>query len=704
MMPSLAVICTRGFGDLLPLARQNRPDPYTLHVPASPWLTWLPKPWRIEAGGRIDADGREVEPLTPGDLDAVLAALKALPNVPSAVAIGLLFAFRNPRHEQALAGRIAATFPGITIACSHRVPRRAGQHEYERLLDTVASVDPDGWLRGPPLAAPAPQAAPARTCTDVVARLAGIADQMQQRLIDEAVSSVVREAMDCAAAVFLPDGRMIAEARTLPLLTGSLSSAVAGMIAAFPITSMADGDGYLLNDPWHGGTHLPDLVLMRPVCHAGRVRALAACVLHHQDVGGIAPGSVPTHAQDIHQEGLRIPPLRLYQQGAIDPALLRLLMANSRMPVNLEGDLAAQWHGLCQGSQAIAACIAALGDSGPDRDAFDIACHDALAAREAAVRAAIAAAPDGDYDITDALDGDGITVTPVPIAVRLRKRGDRMTIDLTACAAQTAGPVNASPGAVRAAIAYFARMLAPDQESHRAGNDGGLAPLQVETRPGTVVDPRLPAAVNARTNLVKLLANALLAAWGQAQPNRMPAPNAAEAVVLSLGGVRSDGRSWLFTEIIASAAGGAPWGPGGSGVSTDVGNARNTPAEVIEAQAPIRVERVAIRAGSGGDGLHRGGDGVVRVYRLLSGRGTLSYRGERHQIAPQGLAGGQPGACASARLERADGQVEILPAKARVHWQAGDRLVIETAGAGGWGRPAAASDPAAAPSSIPLQE
>jgi hypothetical protein len=183
----------------------------------------------------------------------------------------------------------------------------------------------------------------------------------------------------------------------------------------------------------------------------------------------------------------------------------------------------------------------------------------------------------------------------------------------------------------------------------------------------------------------KLLANALIGAWAQARPGHVPAPNAGEAVVLSLGGTRGDGRSWLFTEIIASAAGGAPWGPGGTGVSTDVGNTRNTPAEVIESQAPLRMERVAIRQGSGGAGRHRGGDGVLRAYRLLDGTGSISYRGERHSIAPQGAAGGQPGACATARIERVDGSVDVLPAKARAEWHAGDLLVIETAGAGGWG-------------------
>jgi N-methylhydantoinase B len=660
-MPDIALICTAGFADVLTLARQNRADPYALHVPASPWPQLLPAAWRIEARGRIDAAGAEVEAL---DMAGVLNALAALPRPPAGIAVCLLFAQRNPAHELALAQRIAQLWPDLPVVCSHAV--RAQDGEYERTLATVQA-----------LGLQVPTAAPAPAHDDgLPQQLEALADRMQQRLVQDAVSSVVREAMDCAAAVFLPDGRLVAQARTLPLLLGSLSPAVAGLLALYPAASMAEGDGYLLNDPWHGGTHLPDLTLVRPVCVDGKAVALVACVMHHQDVGGIAPGSVPTHASSIQQEGLRIPPTPLYRAGAVDAALLRLLRANSRMPDNLAGDLAAQWTCLAQGAQE----LSDLWQRTPDAAA---GCGAALAASEAAARAALAAAPDGDYAFEDALDGDGITNAPVRVAVCIRKRGDRAELDLTGCADQTQGPVNAARGAVQAAVAYFARMLAPQA----APNDGSLAPLTLRTRPGSIVDPAFPAAVNARTNLVKLLANALLGAWAQALPARMPAPNAGEAVVLSLGGTRPDGTPWLLTEIIASAAGGAPTGPGGSGVSTDVGNARSTPAEAIEGEAPLRVERVAVRAGSGGAGRHRGGDGVVRVYRLLHGSGSISYRGERHGIAPQGAAGGLPGACAAARIERADGRVEALPAKARAQWQAGDRLVVETAGGGGWGLP-----------------
>ncbi len=667
MTARVALVCTSGFADVLTLGRQHRADPYALRVPASPWLEAVPRTWRIEVEGRMDAQGNEVAPLASAHL---VDDLRALPEPPEAIAVCLLFAHRNPAHEQEVRMLLRLAFPTVPVVCSHEQAVEGG--EYER---TVAALAAAGCVL--------PNAMPddAATAPDYpfALGLERIADHMQDVLVAKAVSSVAREAMDCATAVFLPDGRLAAQARTLPLLLGSLAPAVQGILSEFPASAMHEGDGFLCNDPWRGGTHLPDFALLRPVFGGGRVQALVACVLHHQDVGGMTPGSLPTDATSIHQEGLRIPPLQLFRDGQTEPTLLRLLCTNSRTPDQLAGDLRAQWAALLAGDEALQPLLQA-------DDSFARHCEASIAASEQATRAALAAAPDGEYRFVDALDGDGITLDPVRISVVLRKTGDALTVDLTGCATQARGPVNASRGAVWAAVSYLARVIAPTA----ASNGGCTVPITLRTSPGTVVDPSFPAPVNARTNLVKLLANALVGAWSQARPDEVPAPNAGVAVVLTLSGEREDGAHWQFTEIVASAAGGAPWGPGASGVSTDVGNARNTPAEVIELQAPLRMERVQIRAGSGGAGRHAGGDGQVRAYRLLEGRGTISYRGERHRTPAQGAAGGQPGACGSARVERANGTVDVLPAKARVAWSAGDRLVIETAGGGGWGPPGAA--------------
>ncbi len=675
MTARIALVCTRGFADVLTLGRQHRVDLYARHVGVSPWLAALPPAWRVQAGGRIDSLGHEAEPFDELQRQDLLSQLSVLPEPPLAVAVCLLFAHRNPAHELAVQAVVHASWPGVPVYLSHalRDDESAQQGaEFERTQATVLRAAGSGFVLS------APFVAAAQAQTGLALALETIADGMQATLVAQAVSSVVREAMDCAAAVFLPDGRLLAQARSLPLLLGSLSPAVAGLLAVFPATDMRQADGFISNDPWAGGTHLPDLVLLRPVCVEGRVRALVACVLHHQDVGGITPGSVPTDATCIQQEGLRVPPAQLYRAGQAQPDLLRVMCANSRTPDPLVGDLAAQWAALGHGEHALVSLLHSHAD-------FELQANQLIATSQTQTRQALAAAPDGQWQFCDALDGDGISAAPVTVQVVLRKRGDALQIDLRGCAKQTTGPVNAAPGAVWAAVSYFACMLAP----HAASNHGCTVPIELLTTPGTLVNPLFPAAVNARTNLVKLLANAFLGAWAQARPEDSPAPNAGVAVVLALSGVRNDGKPWLFTEIIASAAGGAPWGPGGSGVSTDVGNARNTPAEVIEVQAPLRMERVALRRGSGGPGLHDGGCGVLRVYRLLEGSGVISYRGERHHSPAQGAAGGLPGACGRAHIERADGSVQWLAAKARATWQAGDRLIIETAGGGGWGKPAA---------------
>lgn len=662
-MKRVALICNRGFSDLLVLGRQNRPDPYALCTPQSPWTQWIAPQRRIEVDARIDAGGEPVQAL---DLDALLARLVPLAPDLDAVAVCLLFSWRNPAHELAIAQALARHFPALEISLSHRFGHL--HTEYERALQTVLA------LTGP--LAPTPAAPIAKTDTPTLAdRLGRIANNMQAVLVEQAVSSIAREAMDCAAAIFLPDGRLVSQARSLPLLLGSLSPAVQGLLAVYPTATMRDGDGFILNDPWAGGTHLPDITLVRPVFHAGRPAALLACILHHQDVGGTAAGSLPSNATHIHQEGIIIPPLRLYQDNAIQPDMLRLLQANSRTPDNLRGDLAAQWQALLTSEQPLQDLLA---QTGPD---FEAQCARQLAASAALTRAAIAQLADGEYVYADALDGDGVVGDQIPIAVRLTVRGGDIEIDLSDCADQCAGPANASRGAVQAAITYFARIIAP----HSGSDEGCLDAIRVRYRRGSLVDPQYPAAVNARTNLLKILVNALLGALAQADPARFPAPNAGSAVVLSMAGKRADGLRWMYTEIIAAGAGGTPDGAGAAGVSTDISNARNTPAEVLEAQAPLRVETVAVRPGSGGAGRHRGGDGVLRRYRLLEGTATLSYRGERHGIAPQGVLGGGPGQCAQAFIERANGDTLALAAKSTATLAAGDRLTIATAGAGGWG-------------------
>ncbi len=686
----VAVVSTRGFGDLLALARQNRRALYSPHPTLDRLVTPPPEPRRFEITGRIDASGREVQPLDEAELEALAARIAA--TGVNAVAVCGLFAHINPSHERRVGEVLRSRLPGCAVVLSHAVDARP--REYERFAAAVLAAE--GRTRADELAEVAPEAQDG--LGELALALQAITDRMQARLMQSARSSIAREAGDCAAALFLPNGRMIGQARWLPLLLGSLINAVQAVLAKFPAEQMQEGEGFLLNDPWDGGSHLPDLTLVvplfvaepsQPPAHASpgagsapvRLAALAAVSLHHQDIGGLTPGSVPPHATSIFEEGLRVPVVRSHQRGELDPTLRALLLANTRTPAHLEADLHAQWVA----AELAARDLRALAADGAAT--FATHCAALLARTEALTRAALSLAPDGRYEWIDRLDSDGVDDHPVFLQLALVKHRDTLVMDFTGSAPQTRGPVNASVASMMSAALFFMRTLVP-----QAPNNGGcLAPLTLVLPEGSVVNPRWPAAVNARTATVKLAANALLSAWGQEAAAVSTAAHAGVAVVMSLGGEDDVGKPFQFTEIIASGAGASAHGRGESGVSTDVGNARNTPVEVIEAQAPVRVEAFELRRGSGGPGAYRGGDGVRRAYRLLQGRAVLTYRGERHHSQAPGCAGGGPGATGAARVLRADGRVETLGSRARVSLQAGDGWVVETAGGGGWGPAEAAS-------------
>lgn len=509
--------------------------------------------------------------------------------------------------------------------------------------------------------------------------LEGLADRMQDGLLAAATSPVAREGMDCAAALFLPDGRVLAQARSLPLLLGGMIPAVAGILRAFPAETMRDGDAFLTNDPWSGGTHLPDLIVVRPIIAEHRVVALAGTILHHQDVGGLAPGSIPPDARDIFQEGLRLPPVRWRRAREEDAGIAAILAANTRRPDMLRADLEAQWLAVSQAAREVSDLAARLG-----ADSFLDRAEGLLQEARDALAAVLDALPEAEASAEEALEGDGITPDRVPIRATLRRiAGPRLVVDFAGSAPQAVGPVNAAPSGLVAACFALLRRIAPEA----AANHGLLDLLDIRLPEGSVVNPRFPAAVNARTATVKLATNALFAAFARLSPKPARAPNAGVAVVRSVAGTDDAGKPWMFTEILAGGEGGGPDRAGLHALSADVSNARNLPAEILEEIAPIRVEAVERHRGSGGAGLHPGGDGVRRAYRLLSGRAEVSYRGERHLSGAPGAQGGGPGGVALCRVIGLDGATRDFHSKARFAWIAGETLVIGTAGGGGWGAP-----------------
>ncbi|WP_160119572.1 hydantoinase B/oxoprolinase family protein [Rhodovarius lipocyclicus] len=512
-------------------------------------------------------------------------------------------------------------------------------------------------------------------------RLEGIAEEMQGIMLRSAVSPIVREANDASASIFLPDGTVMAQSVSLPLLLGCLLPAVQRLLRQYPLATMRPGDIYAMNDPYDGGTHIPDVSLMMPVFVDGEVVALAGTIFHHQDMGGLTPGSVPTNATEIFHEGLRLPPLRLGRDGVVDEQILRIIACNIRTPDAFEWDLNAQ----------IAACRAAvtrLQELAARHGAAPLTAmmRELVDRAEAATRAAIRAMPDGQWVYEDALDNDGVVLDqPVPLRVTVTVKDDTITLDFTGTSPQVKGPVNAVPAGVMAG-AYFAIRAVTGADI--PNNGGCFRPLTVILPEGSLLNPRAPAAVNARTATVKLLTNAILGALAQALPDRIPAANSGVSVVMALSGRDGNGAAFVVTEAMQGGSGGSAERPGVNCVSTDIGNTMNQPAEAMEMDAPVRVHRLAVRRGSGGVGLHPGGCGTIREYEVLRGPLTLTFRGERHFHPARGAAGGGDGQVSEAHVLRADGRREEIRSKLSTVLQTGDRLVMATGGAGGWGTPA----------------
>ncbi|KAA2213612.1 hydantoinase B/oxoprolinase family protein [Teichococcus oryzae] len=510
-------------------------------------------------------------------------------------------------------------------------------------------------------------------------RLEGIAEEMQGILLRSAVSPIVREANDASASLFLPDGTVMAQSVSLPLLLGCLVPAVSRMVANFPVSRMQEGDVYLMNDPYDGGTHIPDVSLLVPVFAEGRVIALAGTILHHQDLGGLTPGSVPTNATEIYQEGLRLPPLQLSRAGKADPQILRIIACNTRTPDAFEWDLNAQISACRTGAARMAELAERYGVS-----QLTTLMEELVGRAEAATRAAIRAIPDGSWRYCDFLDNDGVDLDrPVRVEVEVSIRGDDVTIDFTGTSPQVRGPINAVPAGVMAG-AFFAicAVTGPDIPN----NGGCFRPLRLVLPEGSLVNPKPPAAVNARTATVKILTNAILGALAQALPDRIPAANAGVSVVMALSGRNADGTAFVVTEAMQGGSGASARGPGVNVISTDVGNTMNQPVEAMESDAPVRVRHLAVRRNSGGEGLHTGGCGALREYEVLHGPMTLTFRGERHFNRARGAAGGGDGAVAEAYILRQNGTREVIRSKLSTILQSGDRLVMATAGGGGWGK------------------
>ncbi len=507
-----------------------------------------------------------------------------------------------------------------------------------------------------------------------------IAEEMGVTLCRTAFSPNIKERLDYSCAIYDAAGETIAQGDHMPVHLGAMPLSVR---AAIDHVTMSPGDIVILNDPFRGGTHLPDITLVSPVFigkgKQGKSPAFyVANRAHHSDVGGMSPGSMPL-AREVFQEGLIIPPIKLVRGGEIDPDVLALITANVRTPDEREGDLTAQIAANRVGEARLREIVEKYG-----RRRIE---HYAAAAQdytERVLRATIATIPDGEYRFEDALDDDGFTDAPIWIRVLIRVKGDHAEIDFTGTDRQTTASVNANLAITLSATLYAFRCLVREDVLY---NSGISRPLNVIAPPGTVVNAMRPAAVaggNVETS--QRITDVVLGALSRALPETVPAASQGTMNNVTLGGTDPrTGQSFAYYETIGGGMGGRNGLPGISGVHTHMSNTRNTPVEAIEHYLPVRIRRYALRQDSAGQGRYPGGEGIIREYEVLCDTEVtvLSERRKRH---PYGVQGGSEAACGRNTLTH-NGTEHPVPAKARLQLTKGDRLKIETPGGGGYGTP-----------------
>src|SRR3989441_3031367 len=509
--------------------------------------------------------------------------------------------------------------------------------------------------------------------------LTAIAEEMGAVLTRSSYSPNIKERRDFSCAIFDHQGRLVAQAAHIPVHLGSMPDSVASALNTFDY--FAPGDIIALNDPFLGGSHLPDITMIAPVYvqvdGEQRLIGFPANRAHHSDVGGMSPGSMPM-ATEIHQEGIIIPPVKLWEADRPNQVLLDVLLRNVRTPDERRGDLAAQ----------IAANRTAIRRMQELIDRWSLSTTeepiDALIAyAERIARASIEAIPDGHYEFTDHLDNDGVSDEPVPITARVTVQGDTITVDFTGSGQQTRGNVNAVAAVAKSATYYVVRCLMPEDAPM---NHGTFAPVTVIAPEGTVVNARQPAAVaqgNVETS--QRITDVVFGALATALPDIVPAASQGTMNNITAGGIDPrTGQPFAYYETMGGGMGARPELDGLSAVHTHMSNTLNTPVEAFEYAYPMRVNAYSLRDHSGGKGASRGGDGLVRELAFEVPT-EVTLLTERRSTQPYGLQGGEPGMRGENRLQHG-GQEKVLPGK--VHFQAtpGDRLTILSPGGGGWGK------------------
>jgi N-methylhydantoinase B len=500
------------------------------------------------------------------------------------------------------------------------------------------------------------------TLSVLASALAGIAEEMGAVLIRGAYSSNIKERRDCSTALFDGRGRMVAQAEHIPVHLGAMPEAVAAIMRHDP----RPGDVFAINDPYSGGTHLPDITLVSPVAPGGEIIGYAVTRAHHSDVGGMRPGSMPSDSREIYQEGIIIPPLRLVRGGEYVDDILDFILANVRTPEIRRGDLRAQIAANRIAEERVGELIERRGE-GIVLAAFD----EVISYTERRTREAIRELPDGVYRAEDFLEGDGTVDEDIPIRATVRIEDDSITIDFAGTADSVRGNVNCPLPVTRSACYFALRVLLPKDVPANAGT---YAPLEIRAPEGSLVNAKSPSAVVAgNVETSNRIADAVLAALSEAAT--LPAQGQGTMNNTIIGGP-----GWTYYETIGGGQGASDKGPGPSGVHVGMSNTLNTPIEAFELEYPMRVERYELLYGSGGRGEHQGGDGIVRSVRVLE-PASLSLLTDRRRHPPRGANGGKPGKVGENLLNE-----EKLPPKVGRELEKGDVVTVCTPGGGGYGQ------------------
>ncbi|QCI65986.1 hydantoinase B/oxoprolinase family protein [Phreatobacter stygius] len=508
--------------------------------------------------------------------------------------------------------------------------------------------------------------------------LDSIADEMAYTVVRIARSEIVKDVMDFSAAICAGDGQMVAQAKTIAQHLGAIPEAMQSVLSKFG-DDLHDGDVVILNDPYHGGMHLPDIFMFVPIFHGGKRRAFAVVICHHTDVGGRVPGSNASDSTEIYQEGLRIPPLKLYDRGVLNTTLETMIKINVRVPDRVWGDLSAQFAAAQVGKRGLDKLMQRYG-----ADDVDTYMQELLDYAERLTRQEIKTWPRGTYRFTDYIDDDGFSDTPIPINVAITVRDDgTLYVDYTGSSPQVKGALNSTLSFTHSLTYLSVRcVLARDIPN----NVGMFRCVEVKAPEASVLNPVMPGPCAARALTGYRVFDCMLGALAKIVPDKVPAAGEGGNSVICISGLRPNRQPFIIVDMICGAWGGRPDKDGLEAVTNASQNLSNMPVEVMEAEHPVRIEDYGFVTDSCGAGRWRGGVGIRRSYRILAPEALLQMRTDRVKFRPYGLAGGEPGGPSRNAMEVA-GVWRDLPGKITTTVEQGTLIVHEQAGAGGFGDP-----------------